>query len=225
VPPRDEQDYQQRRQQIIDGALRVFASKGLHKATNKDIAQAAGIGSPGLIYHYFKDKDDLFRSVVEQRVPHVQLLATAADELRALPPQEALRRMARTFLQVLENREFVATFKLLLNDVPRHPAMQQTINDLGPGRWFPFLTSYLEQQMEAGTLRRTDAGAAARCFVGPLLAYIITHELFPQADTPTLSTEMMVETLIETFLHGMTPTEQRAHAVAAPGAEGRAPDA
>jgi hypothetical protein len=79
--------------------------------------------------------------------------------------------------------------------------------------------------MEAGTLRRTDAGAAARCFVGPLLAYIITHELFPQADTPTLSTDMMVETLIETFLHGMTPTEQRAHAVAGPGAEGQAPDA
>jgi AcrR family transcriptional regulator len=205
MPPRDEQDYQQRRQQIIDGALRVFASKGLHKATNKDIAQAAGIGSPGLIYHYFKDKEDLFRNVLEQRVPHVQLLATAADELRALPPPAALRRMARTFLQVIENREFIATFKLLLNDVPRHPEMQQMINELGPGRWFPFLTGYLEQQMEAGTLRRMDPGAAARCFVGPLLAYVITHELFPQADTPTLSADTMVDTLIETFLHGMAP--------------------
>jgi AcrR family transcriptional regulator len=144
-------------------------------------------------------------------VPHVQLLAHA-DELRALPMREALRVIARTFLQVLEHRDFVATFKLILSDVPRHPSLQQTINDLGPARWFPFFISYLEQQMDAGHLRRTDAGAAARCFVGPLLAYIITHELFPQRDTPTLDIDTMVETLVETFLHGMTLHEQPADA-------------
>lgn len=50
MPPRDEQDFEDRRQQIIDCALQVFASKGFEKATNKDIAAASGIGSPGLIY-------------------------------------------------------------------------------------------------------------------------------------------------------------------------------
>nr|MDQ2998168.1 TetR/AcrR family transcriptional regulator [Chloroflexota bacterium] len=39
-----------RRQQIIAAALKVFSIKGFHKATNKDIAQAAGGISPGLIY-------------------------------------------------------------------------------------------------------------------------------------------------------------------------------
>jgi len=48
--PRDEQDFESRRQQI-DGALQVFASKGFEKATNKDIAAASGL-PPGLIYHY-----------------------------------------------------------------------------------------------------------------------------------------------------------------------------
>jgi AcrR family transcriptional regulator len=51
MPPRDEQDYETRRQQIIDGALQVFATKGFERATNKDIALASKIGSPGLIYH------------------------------------------------------------------------------------------------------------------------------------------------------------------------------
>jgi len=50
----DEQDFG-RRQQIIDGALQVFASK---KATNGILA-ASGIGSPGLIYHYW-DKATCF---------------------------------------------------------------------------------------------------------------------------------------------------------------------
>ena len=64
MPPRDESDYEQRRQQIIDGALQVFASKGFERATNKEIARAAKVRSPGLIYHYFKDKGDLFQQVV-----------------------------------------------------------------------------------------------------------------------------------------------------------------
>ncbi|MDF5718561.1 MAG: TetR/AcrR family transcriptional regulator [Rhizonema sp. NSF051] len=74
MPPRDEQGFEGRRQQIIHGALQVFASKGFDSATNKDIAAASGIGSPGLSYHYFKDKYDLLQQVVEQRMPLLQLL-------------------------------------------------------------------------------------------------------------------------------------------------------
>jgi TetR/AcrR family transcriptional repressor of mexJK operon len=85
MPQRDEQDFESRRQQIIDGALHVFASKGFEKATNKDIAAASEIGSPGLIYHYFKDKSDLFQQVIEQRLPVLQLL-NHGEEMMALPP-------------------------------------------------------------------------------------------------------------------------------------------
>ena len=46
MPARDEQDFERKRQQIIDGALQVFATKGYEKATNIDIARAAGIHSP-----------------------------------------------------------------------------------------------------------------------------------------------------------------------------------
>src|SRR2546426_8948696 len=100
MPPRNEQDYEERRQQIIDGALQVFASRGFEQATNKEIAAAAGIGSPALIYHYFKDKSDLFRQVLEQRVPLLQLLAPP-DELLALPPAEGPTRFGTAPLPVI----------------------------------------------------------------------------------------------------------------------------
>ena len=41
MPPRDEHDYEARRQQIIEGALQVFSREGYEKATNIDIARAA----------------------------------------------------------------------------------------------------------------------------------------------------------------------------------------
>jgi len=95
MTPRNEQDFEQRRQQIIDGAFRVFAAQGFDKATNRDIAAAAGIGSPGLIYHYFADKEDLFRQVIEQRDPLDPLVEQIAY-LMELPPREALSLFGRT---------------------------------------------------------------------------------------------------------------------------------
>jgi TetR/AcrR family transcriptional regulator, mexJK operon transcriptional repressor len=57
--------------------------------------------------------------------------------------------------------------------------------------------------MEKGVLRRMDTGAAARCFLGPLIAFVLTREVFPQPDSETLSSETMVKTIVEVFLRGM----------------------
>ena len=204
MPSRDEQDFELRRQQIIDGALEVFAEKGFEKATNKDIAEAAGIGSPGLIYHYCKDKSDLFRQVLEQRAPMLQLL-NRSESLMDMPPHEALTLFGKTFLNTLENRPARSLFRLILGEAVRRPMVAEMLNTIGPGRGFAFLSRYLARQMDEGVLRRADPGAAARCFVGPLIAYILTREVFKQADSDTLGAETMVATAVEMFLEGMAP--------------------
>jgi TetR/AcrR family transcriptional regulator, mexJK operon transcriptional repressor len=204
MPSRDEQDFEERRQQIIDGALAVFSEKGFEKATNKDIAEAAGIGSPGLIYHYFKDKSDLFRQVVEQRAPVLQLVSRG-ETMMDTPPREVLTLFGNAFIQMLGNRTAISLFKLILGEAVRHPMVAEMFNKIGPGRGFAFLTRYLAHQMDIGTLRRADPGAAVRCFVGPLIAYVVTREIFRQPDAATLSPQIMVDTLVETFLHGMSP--------------------
>ena len=113
MPARDEQEYERRRAQILDGALQVFSTKGFAEATIKDIAAAAGIGSPGLIYHYFKDKEAVFRQLVEQRIPVFGLVAHP-EALMALPPRELLTRLATLILEATENAQTVALMKLVL---------------------------------------------------------------------------------------------------------------
>jgi len=206
VRPRDEHDYEQRRQQIIDGALEVFSSKGFEKATNKEIARAAGIGSPGLIYHYFADKTDLLQQVMEQRAPVFQIFAHP-ENLMEMPPREALTFFGTNLLKILENRTAVAALKLIMSEVTRRPAVADIINRIGPGRGLPLLASYLERQMQQGVLRQIEPGAAARCFVGSLIAYIITREIFPQPDIEHITPEIMVTSAVEIFLHGMSVKE------------------
>jgi AcrR family transcriptional regulator len=204
MPTRDAHDFEQRRQQIIDGALEVFSTKGFEKATNKDIAQAAGINSAGLIYHYFKDKADLFRQVAEQRSPALQLL-THTDELMDRPLREVLSTFGMAFVQTMQNRTTLAVFKLVLGEALRRPAVADMFNQLGPARGLGFLAAYFAHQMERGTIRRMDPGAAARCFVGPLLAYVITREVFLQPDAHRISPEAMVQHAVDIFLHGVEP--------------------
>lgn len=206
MPPRDEQDYENRRQQIIDGALHVFADKGFERATNKDIAEAAGIGSAGLIYHYFKDKSDLFRQVVEQRAPVLKLL-NDTESMLDQPPREVLKIFGTAFVETMTNQAAIGLFKIILGEAIRRPLVADMINTVGPGRAFTFLRAYLQRQMDAGNLRRMDAGAATRSFIGPLLAFVMMREVFRQPDSVSLSPAEMVETAVTIFLEGMEPTQ------------------
>jgi AcrR family transcriptional regulator len=62
IQERKERERERRRQQIIVAAKRVFADKGFSKATMEDIAREAEL-SPGTLYLYFKNKDELYASL------------------------------------------------------------------------------------------------------------------------------------------------------------------
>lgn len=55
-------DRERRRQQILVAAKRVFSGRGYNKATMEEIAREAEL-SPGTIYLYFKNKDELYASL------------------------------------------------------------------------------------------------------------------------------------------------------------------
>jgi TetR/AcrR family transcriptional regulator, mexJK operon transcriptional repressor len=201
--PRRKQDvFDQRRQQIIDGALKVFSSKGFAQATNKDVAEAAGINSPGLIYHYFKDKADLLRAVVEQHAPPMQLV-THSDEMMALPPAEALTRFGLAYLRLTKDPNMGAAVKLIMSEALRDPEFARVFGEIGPLRVWRFLETYLKHQMDQGVLRRTDAHLAARCFVGPLVLHLITRSILQFSEDSEIEAETLVALNVEIFLQGL----------------------
>lgn len=205
MPARDEHERERRREQIMDGALQVFASKGFDRATNQDIARAAGIRSPGLIYHYFAGgKLELFQHMLRHFAPVLDLF-DHPEALMDRPPQEVLPLVASSLLKVTENRLAISAIKVMVGEATRRPAVASMINVLGPQRAFGFLSRYLARQMELGALRRVDPGIATRCFVGPLIFYILTREVFVQPDAASLSTETMVASAVELFLRGTAP--------------------
>jgi AcrR family transcriptional regulator len=62
IQERKKREKERRRQQIILAAKKIFSAKGFNKTTMEDIAKKAEL-SPGTLYLYFKNKDELFASL------------------------------------------------------------------------------------------------------------------------------------------------------------------
>jgi AcrR family transcriptional regulator len=56
----------QRRQDILNAAMQVFAAKGSHRGTLADVAERAGMTHAGVL-HYFGSKENLLRAVIDHR--------------------------------------------------------------------------------------------------------------------------------------------------------------
>ena len=72
IKERKEREKERRRQQIIIAAKRIFSIKSFNKATMEDIAKEAEI-SPGTIYIYFKNKDELYASLSIRILQHLNI--------------------------------------------------------------------------------------------------------------------------------------------------------
>ena len=70
-----------RRRQILDAAVRVFARQGFHTCRVADIADEARVAY-GLVYHYFQSKDEVLDTLFLERW---ELMLGAIDEIDAQP--------------------------------------------------------------------------------------------------------------------------------------------
>ncbi len=82
----------ERRRQILDAAVRVFARQGFHSTRVADIADEADVAY-GLVYHYFDSKENVLDELFRQRWSLLIEAIGAADE-STLSPQEKLGTVA-----------------------------------------------------------------------------------------------------------------------------------
>jgi AcrR family transcriptional regulator len=78
APPTD------KRRQILDAAIRVFARQGFHSTRVSDIADEAGVAY-GLVYHYFNSKDEVLNELFSERWSLLLAAIEEADRSGAEP--------------------------------------------------------------------------------------------------------------------------------------------
>ena len=82
-----------KRRQILDAAVRVFARQGFHSTRVADIADEAGVAY-GLVYHYFKSKDEVLNELFSERWSLLLVAIEEADSSADLTPRAKLEAVA-----------------------------------------------------------------------------------------------------------------------------------
>jgi AcrR family transcriptional regulator len=152
-----------RRRELLDAAVTVFARKGFRAARVGDIAEEAGVAH-GLLYHYFRSKDEVLETIFRETW---QLLAVETERIEAaeVPLREQLRRFARIYLgSWLMTPELIG---VLVREIARSPQVGQRVDEIAGV--FQALTRMIEAARERGDVRADcDATFAGWAIYGAL---------------------------------------------------------
>jgi AcrR family transcriptional regulator len=124
---RKEREFLTRRADILSAAEKVFAARGFYGSTMDEIAKRAEFGT-GSLYKYFRGKNDLYFSLIDEKVAEITRLVRAELD-KDLPPLERIASALDLQLAFIQrNRDF---FKIYISEWNR---FEWTIkDDLGKG--------------------------------------------------------------------------------------------
>lgn len=101
IQERKERERERRRQQILVAAKRVFAEKGFSRATMEDVATEAEL-SPGTIYIYFKNKDELYASLSLRVLKYLFIRLQHVKNEDGLNPEQRIALLEQALYDVYE---------------------------------------------------------------------------------------------------------------------------
>jgi AcrR family transcriptional regulator len=191
-----------RREQIMEAALKVFAKKGFAGASNKDIAHEAGI-TPGLIYHYFESKEALLKAIYEDRSP-VNIVRSMPDQILALPLEQFLRFVVKQMLSGVEDEKFLPLLRLYLPEAIYHPELAPFMTAI-IAQGSQFMEGYLAAKMESGELCKTDPALVTELMMGGVMNMAIRRKVLHDPLTLKYSQDQIVEGVVALALNGLLP--------------------
>ena len=101
IQERKERERERRRQQIIVAAKRIFSLNGFNKTTMEDIAKEAEL-SPGTLYLYFKNKDELYASLSLRVLQYLNIRLEHVVLEPGLGPEERIESLKQAMYDVYD---------------------------------------------------------------------------------------------------------------------------
>ncbi len=193
----------ERRRQILDAALTLFARHGYAGTTTKAIAREAGI-TEGLIYHYFGGKAELLVELAKQRSALLQQVQSLLRDEGDTPAARTMPRIARGWVELVRQQGDLVV--MLVSEAHSHPevggAFAALLDDVRGG-----LQGYLERRVAAGELRADlPTGVAATSFLSTLLMFFYTRGELDDASWE-VEAQRFTTALLDVWLRGALARE------------------
>lgn len=196
---RKEQEYQTRREYILNAAREIFSQKGFAETTMEEIAERAEFGK-GTIYNYFPSKQDLFFTLIEDGVNAIIQLTTSVAN-KDITPVEKIEQLFRE--QLRHFQENVGLFRIVhlenkcLEFKQIHKKTSQ-VRDI--------VLKIIEEGMAKGYLKKGDPQMLRVMYSGFVHASIFLYWSEIKQNVPLAEAE--ISEMLDYFLNGIVNKEQ-----------------
>ena len=152
-----------KRRLILAAAVRVFARKGYHTCRVGDIAEEAGVAH-GLLYHYFRSKDDVLECVFRETWADIVGAARRVEETDE-PARDRLTGIAKILLRAWKRDPELVT--VVVREGLRSPDLQRRVGEIREA--FKAIERIVARGQEEGEFRAdVDPRLASVVFYGAL---------------------------------------------------------
>ena len=186
-----------KRRQLLDAAVRVFARKGFHASRVGDIAEEAGVAH-GLLYHYFKSKDEVLQAVFHENWSLLVARIESVEETDE-PAADQLRHISaivlRTWLYLPD------VVRVVIQEFGRSPELAERIGELA----LPIdaLQRVIARGIENGEFRKDIDPTFAATVVYGSIDELLTGWVLGRLPSGEEDVAKAEQTLVEVILVGL----------------------
>ena len=188
-----------KRRLMLAAAVRVFARKGYHTSRVDDIAEEAGVAH-GLLYHYFRSKDEVLESIFKETWADIIAAARMVEETEE-PARERLAGIAKILLRAW--RRDPDLVRVVVREIVRSPDLQKRLPQINES--FTAIERIVARGQEEGDFRRdVDPRLASFVFYGAL-EEILTGWVLGTLEDGDDQIAAAEQTVVEIVCGGLTP--------------------
>ena len=195
--PRFRRRKENRPAEIEAAALAEFSAKGYDAARIDDVAKRAGV-SKGLLYLYFRTKEELFKAVVRNFVsPRVTALANNIRDTE-LSAEEFLRGPFLDFAKQIPKSPVRVLVRLIVAEGPKYPDLIAFYWDNVVVHGLNAIRSLIERGVNNGEFRKSALDEFPQMLIMPVLFSVVWTGVFHKQYA--LDTDRFIESHLEIIL-------------------------
>lgn len=170
---------QERREAIVDAAVKLFSRKGFRGTTTRELAAAVGVSEP-VLYQHFQTKRDLYAAIIQQK-------AQASEE-------RIKEKLGRYFEEADDEAFFSGLAEMIIAWYDEDPAyirillfsalegheLTDLFHECQCDSFLDRVTEYIQLRMDSGAFRDVNPAAVAGSFAGMVAHYSQCRVITPK---------------------------------------------
>jgi AcrR family transcriptional regulator len=192
---------QERREAIIDAAIKLFADKGFRGTTTRELAAAVRVSEP-VLYQHFQTKRELYAAIIQRKAQasEQRMKEKLGPFFEAADDAAFFAKLAEMIIDWYE--EDPAYIRILLFSALEGHELSDLFHECQCNSFLDRVTEYIRRRIEAGAFREVNPGAVAGAFAGMVAHYSQCRAITPNV-VEAYPKEDVIPVFVQIFLNGI----------------------